>query len=58
MTLPNSLEAVVEEFKNDIAVVVTDDNQRLRVPKSMISKNATVGGTVYLTVFSSQDAAA
>ena len=58
MTLPYTLEATVEEFEDNVAIIVTDDNQRLRVPKSMISENATVGGTVYLSIFSSQDAAA
>lgn len=58
MKLPYTLEATVEEFKKDQAVVVTDNNERLSVPKSMISDNVTVGGAVHLAIFSDQDAAA
>ena len=57
MPLPYTLEATIEEFKDDIAMIVTDDNQRLRVPKSMISENATVGGPIHLAIFSDQDVA-
>lgn len=57
MSLPYTLEATIEEFKDDTAVLVTDDNQRLRVPKSMLSDNVTVGGAVHLAIFSDQDVA-
>lgn len=57
MSLPYTLEATIEEFKDDIAVIVTDDNQRLRVPKSMISANATAGGSIHLAIFSDQEVA-
>ena len=58
MNLPYTLEAVVDEFTDDKAVVITDDNQRLSVPKNMLSDNVTIGGVVHLTIFSDQDVAA
>ena len=57
MTLPYTLEATVEAFTDDQATIITDNNERLTVPKNMISSNATVGGTVHLAIFSEQDVA-
>jgi hypothetical protein len=57
MELPYTLEAVVDEYTDDKAVLVTDDDQRLSIPKSMLSDNVTVGGVVNLAVFSDQDVA-
>jgi len=58
MNLPYTLEATIEKFSDDQTTIVTDKNERLVVPKNMISTNATVGGTVHLAIFSEQDVAA
>jgi len=58
MSLPYTIEATVHEFTDDSVVVSTDDGQKLTLPKSMVSENVTVGGTVHLAIFSDQDVAA
>ncbi len=57
MTLPYTIPATIQEFKDNEAVVTTDDGQSLTIPKSMVSENATVGGTVNIAIFSEQDVA-
>ncbi|MFH1315789.1 MAG: hypothetical protein ABIH67_05355 [Candidatus Uhrbacteria bacterium] len=57
MNLPYTLEATIEKFTDDQVVIITDKNERLTIPKSMISANATVGGTVQIAIFSEQDVA-
>lgn len=58
MTLPYTIPATVKDFTNGSVIVVTDDGQQLTVPKTMVSQNTTVGGTVHVAIFSEQDVAA
>lgn len=58
MSLPYTIAATIHEFTDDQVIIVTDDGQKLTLPKTNISESATVGGTVHLAVFSEQDVAA
>ncbi len=58
MSLPYTIEATVHEFTDETVIVSIDDGQKITLPKSLVSDNVTVGGTVHLAIFSDQDVAA
>ena len=53
--LPHTIGGVITKFEDDTATVELDNNEVVKVPKSIVSESATVGSGVHVAVFSDDD---